>query len=134
MSSFLDGIFGSDAPASSAPGSSAAPRRTDRSSVRPGGPPSESAGANSDHEGFADDEIVGVRGTVRRPRGPPGDIPRVVDMPGEMLVGQFEEFLDMYAVFFIHLQPLLLTYKQVHGGSNTLRSSGIKRPGQPAVL
>jgi DNA replication licensing factor MCM6 len=97
MSSLLDGLFGSDAPGSSAPGSSApaASRRNDRSSVRPGGPPSESAGANSDHEGFADDEIVGVRGTVRRPRGPPGDIPRVVDMPGEMLVGQFEEFLDM---------------------------------------
>jgi hypothetical protein len=100
MSSFLDGLFGSDAPASSnAPGSSAsvAPRnRNFRSSSRPRGPPSESAGANSDIEGFEDDEIVGRRGNVQRPRGPPGDIPKVVDSIGEALVNEFENFLEKY--------------------------------------
>lgn len=89
MSSLLDGIIHSDAhPASS----SAEPRRQ-RSSSRPQGPPSESAGAHSDNEGFADDEVVGVRGTARRPRIP-GDVPRVVDAPGEYLVKEFEEFIE----------------------------------------
>ncbi|KAF2432664.1 MCM-domain-containing protein [Tothia fuscella] len=99
MSSFLDGLFGSEAPASSAPGSSAplpARRQNVRSSSRPRGPPSESAGANSDVEGFPDDEVVGVRGNVRRVRGPPGDIPKVVDQPGEMLVTEFEGFLENF--------------------------------------
>jgi DNA replication licensing factor MCM6 len=101
MTSFIDGIFGggSDAPGPSTPASSGLPtarRRTERSSSRPRGPPSESAGAPSDIDGFHDDEVVGVRGTVARPRGPPGDVPKVVDRLGEALVGVFETFLEKY--------------------------------------
>jgi DNA replication licensing factor MCM6 len=90
MSSLLDGIIHSDA-VSHHP-SSSAPRRQ-RSSSRPQGPPSESAGANSDAEAFADDEVVGVRGNQRRPRVP-GDVPRVLDQLGEYLVNEFEEFIE----------------------------------------
>ncbi|KIW01914.1 uncharacterized protein PV09_06755 [Verruconis gallopava] len=99
MSSFIDGIFGSDQPNPSTPASSGLPqarRRVDRSSSRPRGPPSESAGAPSEIDGFHDDEIVGARGTIPRPRGPPGDIPKVVDRLGEALVGIFETFLENY--------------------------------------
>jgi hypothetical protein len=97
MTSFIDGIFGSDAPNPSTPASSGLPqarRRTDRSSSRPRGPPSESNGAPSDIDGFHDDEIVGARGTVGRPRGPAGEISKVVDRLGEALVGIFETFLE----------------------------------------
>jgi DNA replication licensing factor MCM6 len=103
MTSFIDGIFGSDVPGPSTPASSGLPtgsarRRPERSSSRPRGPPSESAGAPSEIDGFHDDEVVGVRGTVARPRGPPGDVPKVVDRLGEALVGVFETFLEKYGV------------------------------------
>lgn len=91
MSDLLEGIIQSDA-VSHHP-SSSAPRRQ-RSSSRPRGPPSESAGVNSDAEGgFADDEVVGVRGNQKRPRVP-GDVPKVLDKLGEFLVSEFEEFLE----------------------------------------
>ncbi|KAE9961577.1 hypothetical protein BLS_001737 [Venturia inaequalis] len=93
MSDLLEGIIQSDA-VSHHP-SSSAPRRQ-RSSSRPRGPPSESAGINSDAEGgFADDEVVGVRGNQKRPRVP-GDVPKVLDKLGEFLVTEFEEFLETY--------------------------------------
>ena len=68
-----------------------------RSSV----PPSESAGAGaySDMEtGFADDEVVGARGTDRnRPRDPMARaVPRVVDRVGEKVAEEFEAFLEGY--------------------------------------
>ena len=69
-------------------------RRQQRSSSRQRGPPSDGAGANSDIEGFPDDEVVGARGTVRRSAGPRQDIPRVVDVTGETLSQRFEEFLE----------------------------------------
>lgn len=101
MSSLVDAVIGSDnfgldaaTPASTGP---SAGRRQNRSSSRPRGPPSESAGANSDIEGFPDDEVVGARGTVRRSAGPRSDIPRVVDVTGEALSQRFEEFLERYA-------------------------------------
>lgn len=102
MSSLVDAVIGSDnfgldaaTPASAA---SQTPRRPRvRSSSRPRGPPSESAGANSDIEGFPDDEVVGARGTVRRSAGPRQDIPRVVDVTGEALSQRFEEFLERFA-------------------------------------
>ncbi|OJD40185.1 dna replication licensing factor mcm6 [Diplodia corticola] len=101
MSSLVDAVVGSDnfgldaaTPASAA---SQTPRRPrNRSSSRPRGPPSESAGANSDAEGFPDDEVVGARGTARRSAGPRTDIPRVVDVTGETLAQRFEEFLESY--------------------------------------
>lgn len=120
MSVFLDTLFSDGAPASSAPGSSApAPHRRQnvRSSSRPRGPPSESAGANSDIEGFPDDEVVGVRGTARRARGPPGDIPKVVDAPGEKLVDEFENFLEKYAALPQVYSIRWLMQWQLHGGS-----------------
>ena len=71
-----------------------------RSSPRPQGPPSESNGHLSDVEGFPDDEVVGVRGTVRnRPRNPMDQaIPKVTDEIGERVADVFEEFLDKYVV------------------------------------
>jgi DNA replication licensing factor MCM6 len=129
MSTFLDGLFSDGAPASSAPGSSApAPSRRHnvRSSSRPRGPPSESAGANSDIEGFPDDEVVGVRGTARRPRGPPGDIPKVVDAPGEKLVDEFENFLEKYMPLQLICVIQGLTKPQLYGGSNFIRRTCIE--------
>ena len=62
-----------------------------RSSPAPYGP-SESNGALSDVEGFAEDEVVGARGTDRnRPKDPMARaVPRVVDQVGE----EFENFLE----------------------------------------
>ena len=76
MSSLIDAVINSDRL-----GSEADPRKKDvaqsvngqrrQQSSRAQPPPSESNGHLSDAEGFADDEVVGGRGTVRdRPRNP----------------------------------------------------------------
>jgi DNA replication licensing factor MCM6 len=94
MSSLLDVALNSDAaPTPSSDGG--APRRSQyRSSSRPRAPPSDSAGANSDVEGFPDDEVVGARGVGRRPNGARMDVPKVVDVTGETLSLRFQEFLE----------------------------------------
>lgn len=96
MSSLLDTVLNSDA--APTPSSDAGiPGRTPRmrsSSARPRGPPSESNGANSDVEGFPDDEVVGARVPGRRTNGPRTDVPRVVDVTGETLSLRFQEFLE----------------------------------------
>ncbi|KAI9694136.1 MAG: MCM DNA helicase complex subunit mcm6 [Bathelium mastoideum] len=101
MSSLLDSIIsdGVDHAAPSQRSDGATPRpQSFRSSSRPRGPPSESAGARSEL-GFPDDEVVGLRGTTRRPTaGPNTDIPRVVDLTGETLSQRFEDFLENYIV------------------------------------
>jgi len=97
MSSLVDAVLNSDnidpdqhtAPLAA---NGAQRRRQIRSSSRQRGPPSESAGANSDAEG--DNQVVGPRGNSKRPMGPRGDIPRVVDVTGETLSQRFEEFLE----------------------------------------
>jgi DNA replication licensing factor MCM6 len=96
MSSLVDAIIASDNLPSGTPASSdaPAPSRRNRAGSRPSAPPSESAAARSDIDAFAEDEIVGARGTVPRPRGPVGDIPKVVDEIGEHMVQQFEDFLE----------------------------------------
>lgn len=96
MSSIVDSIISSDTPAFGAPPSSGParqPRRPGRASSQPRAP-SESVGPNSDYEAFPDDEIVGARGTVKRRRGPPTDIPKLVDVPGETLCESFQTFLE----------------------------------------
>ncbi|KAF2396668.1 MCM-domain-containing protein [Trichodelitschia bisporula] len=93
MSSIVDSILSSAAPT---PSDSAQTPRGNRSSSRPRGPPSESAGAHSEANGFPDDEIVGSRGTVRRPRAPASDIPKVTDQLGEYLVDEFSQFLESF--------------------------------------
>lgn len=67
-----------------------------RSVQRSSMPPSESGGALSDVEGFADDEVVGARGTDRnRPRDLMARaVPKVVDRVGEKVVEEFEAFLE----------------------------------------
>ncbi|KAF2645615.1 DNA replication licensing factor mcm6 [Massarina eburnea CBS 473.64] len=95
MSSLLDAVIQSDAAAPTPTPTSDGGRGGIRSSSRPRAPPS-SAGANSDHEGFADDEVVGARAAGRRPMGPRGDIPKVVDVTGETLSLRFQEFLEGY--------------------------------------
>ena len=99
MSSTLGEVLNSDVP--SAAGRKVAARTPNgrtvqRSSPRPYGPQSESNGALSDGEGFPDDEVVGVRGTVRnRPRDPIAQaVPKVVDRVGEKVAEEFEKFLD----------------------------------------
>lgn len=102
MSSLVDAVLNSDtldrdlaaATPSSDPGTTR--RNNQTPSSRPRAPPSESAGANSDIEGFPDDEIIGARGPGRRENGPRGDIPKVVDVTGETLSQRFEEFLEGY--------------------------------------
>ncbi|KAF2754382.1 MCM-domain-containing protein [Pseudovirgaria hyperparasitica] len=100
MSSVVDAVIHSDGPLPSSDGQAGRRRRsTNRSSSRPRGPPSESAGANSDIDGYAEDEVVGARGTTGRTytAGPDADIPRVIDVTGEALSQRFEEFLEAYA-------------------------------------
>ena len=84
--------------------------RQPRSSV----PPSES-NAFSDVEGFADDEVVGARGTDRnRPRDPMSKaVPRVVDKVGEKVAEEFENFLEQY-----DLQRLLESPRLTIAGSS----------------
>ncbi|EAT78666.2 DNA helicase [Parastagonospora nodorum] len=98
MSSLLDAVLNSDA--APTPSSDAGiPGRTPRmrsSSARPRGPPSESNGANSDVEGFPDDEVVGARVPGRRTNGPRTDVPRVVDVTAETLSLRFQEFLETF--------------------------------------
>ncbi|KAL6710029.1 MCM DNA helicase complex subunit mcm6 [Coniothyrium glycines] len=99
MSSLLDAVLNSDAAPTPSSDAGRTPRRPQQfrsSSARPRGPPSESAGANSDVEGYADDEVVGSRGAGRRSNLPRTDIPRVVDVTGETLSQRFAEFLDNY--------------------------------------
>jgi DNA replication licensing factor MCM6 len=96
MSSLLDAVLNSDAaptPSSDA-GYARRPPQMRSSSARPRGPPSESAGANSDVEGFPDDEVVGARVPGRRTNAPRTDVPRVVDVTGETLSLRFQEFLE----------------------------------------
>ncbi|KAF2248713.1 MCM-domain-containing protein [Trematosphaeria pertusa] len=97
MSSLLDAVLNSDA--APTPSSDVGnPRRSQMrsSSARPRAPPSESAGANSDVDGFPDDEVVGARVPGRRANGPRADIPKVVDLTGETLSVRFQEFLESY--------------------------------------
>jgi len=100
MSSLVDAVLNSDnvdpdQHMTSQAANGAQRRRQIRSSSRQRGPPSESAGANSDIEGeLGDNEVVGPRGNSKRPMGPRGDIPRVVDVTGETLSQRFEEFLE----------------------------------------
>ena len=108
MSSLIKGLDTSDNPASDVTvngrqnGVSKAPygRAGSRSSI----PPSES-NAFSDVEGFADDEVVGLRGTDRnRPRDPMSRaVPRVVDKVGEKVAEEFENFLEQCE--HTHLHP-----------------------------
>ena len=60
------------------------------------GPPSESQGNRSDDEAFPDDEVVGVRGNVksRSSQALGRAVPRVVDITGETVQQNFEEFLQ----------------------------------------
>jgi len=93
MSSLVHAIIGSDNIPSSAPPQSSDPPPSRRRRGSSRGLPSESVG-RSDPVGLPDDEVVGSRGTVRRPRGPASDIPKVVDEIGEHMVQQFEDFLE----------------------------------------
>ncbi len=66
-----------------------------RSSSRPRGPPSESAGAQSDIDGYLDNELPAIRAAMRRlGHGPRPDVPRVVDTIGETIARRFEDFLE----------------------------------------
>jgi len=107
MSSIVDAIINSDVPGAGAPSSSGPTpqaRRPARASSQPRAP-SESVGPHSDYEPFPEDEIVGARGTVKRPRGPAGDIPKLVDVPGETLCESFQTFLETYCVTTLRLSP-----------------------------
>lgn len=105
MSSLVDAVINSDffQPDNAATDQQQRQKRDDRrryqrgpsrprSSSRPRGPPSESAGARSDVDGFLDDEIA--QPPVRRNNGPRADVPKVVDKIGELMVRRFEEFLE----------------------------------------
>ena len=102
MSSIVEGLLRSDNPDLGL----AAGARKNGASKKPNGPgasrssipPSESNGALSDAEGFADDEVVGARGTDRnRPKDPMARaVPRVVDKVGEKVAEEFENFLEQY--------------------------------------
>ena len=99
MSSIVDALIHSDnVDLDLAIGRKNGSRRTNghRSSPRPQGPPSESNGYLSDVEGFADDEVVGIRGTDRSRQQNTTDrvVPKVADVLGEKVAEEFETFLD----------------------------------------
>ena len=108
MSTLVDSVLNSNSPGVNGAGlagsddhsmqSHRRPRQP--SSSRPGGPPSESHGHQSDDGGFADDEVVGLRGNVpNRPRQlMDRAVPRVVDVTGETVQQNFEEFLEQYEI------------------------------------
>lgn len=62
------------------------------SSARPGGPPTESVGPQSDDEGFADDQIPVSINRLRNTLGT--SIPRVEDKVGLVVQEHFERFLE----------------------------------------
>lgn len=94
MSSLLDAVLHSDAaPTPSSDIGNARRSQIRSSSARPRGPPSESAGANSE-AGFVGDDVLGARPLGRRPNAPRTDIPKVVDVTGETLSLRFQEFLE----------------------------------------
>ncbi len=102
MSSLVDAVLSSDSIdldlAAGAKYPRPPARRDQPPSSRPFGPPSESNAPFSDAEGFADDEVVGPRGTVPRPQDPRNrNVPKVVDAAGERVQQTFEEFLESYA-------------------------------------
>ena len=74
---------------------SRAPSSRPRSSSRPRGPPSESAGAPSEAGGFLDDGGLSTEAASRR-RGAAqrDDVERVLDPIGEGMVNTFAQFLD----------------------------------------
>ena len=103
MSSVVEGLLASDNPdldlAAGAQRNGASKITNGRGANRSSMPPSESNGALSDLEGFADDEIVGARGTdINRPKDPMARaVPRVVDKVGEKVAEEFENFLEQWA-------------------------------------
>ncbi|KAG9243951.1 MCM2/3/5 family-domain-containing protein [Calycina marina] len=82
----------SDVGRSSRSGTPATVRARQRGS-RPGGPPSESAGHQSDDEGYTDDTVPTGRG---RPKSSNRSIKRVDDSVGIAVQKAFEEFLEEY--------------------------------------
>ncbi|KAK8231777.1 MCM2/3/5 family-domain-containing protein [Phyllosticta capitalensis] len=99
MSSLVDAVLNSENDLNApTPGSTAgAPQQNGRSSSRPRGPPSDSVGPNSEAN-YRDDEMAASRATIRRTAGPRQDIPKVVDVTGEVVCQTFEEFLEKYRV------------------------------------
>ncbi|KAK8215029.1 MCM2/3/5 family-domain-containing protein [Phyllosticta paracitricarpa] len=102
MSSLVDAVINSEndlnAPTPTpSDGAFGARQPNGRASSRPRGPPSESAGPNSEAN-IREDDLAASRATVRRTAGPRQDIPKVVDVTGETLSQRFEEFLDSYRV------------------------------------
>ncbi len=102
MSSVVGGPITSDNLALDRPANAqknGAPRiPSGRSAARSSVAPSDTNGALSDMDGFADDEVVGARGTDRsRPADPMARaVPKVVDKVGEKVAEEFENFLEQY--------------------------------------
>ncbi|KAF2671990.1 MCM-domain-containing protein [Microthyrium microscopicum] len=96
MSSLVDAIIASDIPSSAPHGGSSPPPQSRRPATSSRGLPSDSIGPQSETGRLPDDQVVGARGTVRRPRAPATDIPKVVDEIGEHMVQQFEDFLETF--------------------------------------
>ena len=102
MSSVVEALINSDNPdldlaaGRGRYGASKAQNARQRSAQRSSIPPSESAGALSDGEGYPEDEVVGVRGTDRnRPADPMARaVPKVVDRVGEKVAEEFENFME----------------------------------------
>jgi DNA replication licensing factor MCM6 len=101
MSSLADTALGSDQFFSSAPpqGSDQTPtasRRNGQQRASSRSLPSESNTQHDNPNGLPDGEVVGNRGTSKRPRGPNEGVPKVVDEIGEHMVQQFEDFLETF--------------------------------------
>ncbi len=123
MSSIVDALLTSDNPdvdLAAGPGllnrirNSPRKRAPPRSSSRLRGPPSESHGQQSEDEGLPDDEVVGSRGASGRPQPEDRPIPRVVDITGETVQQNFEDFLEQYASSFsLHRFSPFPTWKRI---------------------
>ncbi|KAI9894888.1 MAG: MCM DNA helicase complex subunit mcm6 [Vezdaea aestivalis] len=103
MSSLLDAVIRSDDPPHSSPSKSRPPKQQATLNAPPSSAqahPTSSAGIQSDApDGFADDRIVGLKGSANRPQAPRADdIPRVLDQVGQRVQFSFEDFLDSFTL------------------------------------
>ena len=88
---------------------------------------------HSDMGGFADDEIVGLRGARRNNGVGPPDVPRVVDTTAEILGERFEKFLEGCVEKGVYTQ-VITNVEQLHGRSDTVCCSDIERGHHEQIL
>ena len=102
MSSIVDAVLRSDnldldlAPRGGSDAISSTPNHSQRRTTSRLGDPMSENSLHADEERFADDRVVGLRGTLKnKPQNPQANpIPRVLDQVGAKVQHEFEYFLE----------------------------------------